>query len=283
MTEGCGKQNCSNLNCASNPNFEKLNNNQAAALAIKLAKSKAELCETSSKSAKQFKPNQEEPCTSMDYSQSVPSVKSERNKDEDDEDYLDLNEDDNDVVVSRSSSSLNLRASSATSSKSMSDALQDAVKYVSQISQQTSQTENNKEIYLSENRIVNLIKKCKASLAENQMDTDDKSNASVSIEEQLARFKPLFKVIQKVYQDYRLLSLSFNFKQDKIQMSSTMPSIAPFNLDFNSLRRSYSLLFSISTNDAVLNELEKAIDMSVYALCVSIRMKLKKPIWRKMN
>lgn len=56
MTEGCGRTNCSNPNCASNESFVKIPANQAASKAIQLAREKAELCEFSSKSAKQFKP-----------------------------------------------------------------------------------------------------------------------------------------------------------------------------------------------------------------------------------
>jgi ubiquitin-protein ligase E3 A len=317
LTEGCGKQNCSNINCASNPNFKKLNQNQAAAQAIKLAKEKAELCETSSKSAKQFKlstsqnqspnmnnTNTENNTNNNSKTSSSPRTSTNNNMDEDDyNDYFDDEDDDNDVVVSKSSSAINLRTGSAASArssdlKSLDDALKDAVNYVSKMNETSNNTTSKKYPYLSENRILSLLKKCKKSSSESMevdgmMDMENKKNLN---KEQLNNYLPLIHLVQQVFQNYKYLSASFTFKIDKkssiiatlttpttskqsdeqIKMSSTMPTIPPFRIDFNSLRRSYSLLFGIS-NDLVQEELEKAIDLSVYALCVSIRMIIKKP------
>lgn len=321
MTEGCGKQNCSNINCASNPNFKKLNQNQAAAEAIKLAKEKAELCETSAKSAKQFKlstsqnqsPNMNNSNTEINSantnnnnpkSSTLPRTSTNNNMEQDDyNDYLDGEDDDNDVVVSKSSSTVNLRAGSAASTrssdlKSLDDALKDAVNYVSKMNETSNDTTSKKYPYLSENRIMSMLKKCKKPSTNDEMEVDgvtmeNKKNAN---NEQLNNYLPLIHLVQQVFQNYKYLSASFTFKSDsklslpttttspttskqsdeQIKMSSTMPTIPPFTIDFNSLRRSYSLLFGIS-NDLVQEELEKAIDLSVYALCVSIRMIIKKP------
>jgi hypothetical protein len=107
------------------------------------------------------------------------------------------------------------------------------------------------------------------------METDDTTRDSADL---LANYKPLFTAIQTVFQSVISLSLSFNFKnpQDAAHMSSTMPSIPPFNIDFNSLRRSYTLLFGLTSNELVLAELEKCIDMAIYTLCFKIRMTLKR-------
>jgi hypothetical protein len=98
-------------------------------------------------------------------------AKSSDDNEEMDDDYNDFYEDDDDVVVSRSSSAINLRASSAASHKSsdlksLNDALKDAVKYVSKINENSAKNEDKlrKTLYLSENRVMNLIKKCKSHI-----------------------------------------------------------------------------------------------------------------------
>lgn len=293
MTEGCGKQNCSNTNCASNPNFVKPSASEAAALAIRLAKEKAELCEGSAKSAKQFKPSIHQSPSEMSSSSS-PTTSNKKNEtnngsnqrnNQDDDDDFDDYEDDEDVVISRPSSNMNVRPSSAASTsskssdlKSLNDALKDAVKYVTQINQTKPDEENKKIPYLSENRISNLIKKCKNCIKETEMEVDGSETSNTNNNNKFINYLPLLKLVQRVFQSYKSLSLSFTFRNEEgreIEMSSRVPSIPPFNIDFNSLRRSYSLLFEIS-NDEVVEEICKAIDLSVYALCVSIRMVLKK-------
>ena len=83
MTEGCGRANCSNPNCASNETFVKIPANQAASKAIQLAREKAELCEFSSKSAKQFKPASLEATSSFNAnSQEDHEMKKESDDDE---------------------------------------------------------------------------------------------------------------------------------------------------------------------------------------------------------
>jgi len=45
LTEGCGRENCSNANCASSAGFQELSSNDAAAKAFNLYKCKSALCE----------------------------------------------------------------------------------------------------------------------------------------------------------------------------------------------------------------------------------------------
>lgn len=45
LSDGCGKPNCANKNCASSGSVEALSPNQAAARAIQLYSQEAELCE----------------------------------------------------------------------------------------------------------------------------------------------------------------------------------------------------------------------------------------------
>lgn len=45
LSDGCGKPNCANKNCASSGSVESLSPNQAAARAIQLYSQEAELCE----------------------------------------------------------------------------------------------------------------------------------------------------------------------------------------------------------------------------------------------
>jgi hypothetical protein len=221
LTEGCGKQNCSNANCASNPNFTKLNHNQAAAAAIQLAKKRAELCETSSKSAKQFKlsspsdMNVESNSTSVNSKNTASGSSSlactstaDDNMEEDD-----YNEDDNDVIVSKASSTVNLRAGSAASTKSANDlkSLDDALKYVSKMD-----SKNKKSAYLSESKILSMIKKCKSkssssSEAANNMEVDGSSasssheNGAKNLKEELRSFTPLIQLVEQVFEFELLL------------------------------------------------------------------------------
>ena len=81
------------------------------------------------------------------------------------------------------------------------------------------------------------------------------------------------------------MSHSFTFKKEtsatlahfneSVQMSVSVPAMAPFNIDFNAIRRAYSQLFAIP-NEKVLDQLERVIDLSIKTLCFSVRMILKK-------
>ena len=107
------------------------------------------------------------------------------------------------------------------------------------------------------------------------MEVDNEDSKKSISNDQLDGYLPLIALVERVFQSYKSLSLSFTYKNDEAstsssssgtpitQMSSTMPSL-PFNIDFNSIRRTYSLLFGIA-NDTVIEELEKVIDLSVYA------------------
>lgn len=262
-----------NVNCASNPNFKKLTNNQAAAFAIQLAKEKAHLCE--SKNTKQLKANSSNsrPTTSQTkINNETHQFDADHEMDNDYE--SDISDDDTDIVILRSNKSSakdhqvgSLAISSTSDFKNLNDALKDAVKYVTRISESGVDQNKKNSVYLSENKILKTIKKCKEIVRSNQMEVDF---ASIS-----PNYTPLISLVQRVFQSYKCLHLSFNFSKTDPQISHTMPCIQPFNIDFNSIRRSYSLLFGIS-NESVVEELEEAIDHAVYALCISIRMIIKK-------
>ncbi len=328
MTEGCGRLNCPNVNCASNPHFKKLSNNQAAATAIQLAKDKADLCDSKklrpTSTGSNFLPSsaitttnnntiaavattQQRPSTSTTSAIKTQNS-NEKNSDEDDDedDAMDAandyeSDDNNDVIVTRSNatsassskataafaSSLNYQrqgSTRATSSnnntsttdlKNLDDALKDAVKYVTRISESGGDQGTKSSVYLSENKIRRTIKKCKEqnSKISTAMEVDNANSSTATSNSYI----PLINLVQRVFQSYRSLSISFTFKPDaqKSEQTQSMPCIAPFNIDFQSVRRSYSLIFGISS-ESVLQELEEAIDHAVYALCMSIRMIIKK-------
>ena len=217
-------------------------------MSIQLAKERAELCEFSSKSAKQFKPSGSQPRSSS------------RPCDEDEpmsNAFSDEDEDNSDVIFAKSNCS-----SATVGTKSSADlrSLDDALKYVTKINKSTSQIDRN-AAYLSEHVLLKLIKSCK--------------------ENQLCDFGPLISLVQRVFQSYKSLSLSFTYRKEDgetsrpIEISSSMPSMPPFNIDLNSVRRAYSMLFGLSS-EAVVEQVEDAIDHAVYALCISIKMLLKK-------
>jgi hypothetical protein len=164
--------------------------------------------------------------------------------------------------------------------KSLNEALENAVKQAA-----AAATTRRNDPYLSETRLAAVIKKCKTSLHElkqtkcaSNMDMDESSNSAadslVSKDEHIQCFKPLLSLVQRVFQNYSQLALSFRVRADA-STSASMPSVAPLNIDFSSLRRSYSMLFA-GVADVLLDELERVIDMSVYAMCFTIRMKLKR-------
>lgn len=327
LTQGCGNTQCNNPICASNQSsfkYKELSRNQAAALAINLAKDKSSrLCgvsETSDyqlKSPKQFKA--EEAHNSSDAIETDEPEMSKRTPQrlnqaggDDDENFFD---DDDDVIISRptsgvvgdSSSSAAARIGSSSSRtaanastsgapdwKSLNEALENAVKYATNknVSPTTSKSSSGgasqKELYLSENRINNLIKKCKSRVSEMKKEkqssrmetdqTDDQQNVSLTLDEYLKCYHTLFSVIQRAFQSYKSLALSFrNDTTTNNSSASATPTQPPLDIDMASLRRSYSLLYSTLSQPDLIDELERCIDMSVYALCISIRMLIKKP------
>ncbi len=231
LTEGCGRLNCSNINCASNESFTKLSANQAASKAVQLAREKSELCEFSPKSAKQFKPcTLSQPQTSASTSTEIIS-----NSNHQDQEMNEELSDDEDIVFKSSRPS-----NSASSVRSSADlkSLDDALKFVTSINKNSDKI-NKDLVSLNETIILKLIKKCKDNYSETRtddMETDIKKPNDYS---------ELINLVQKVFQSYLSLSQSFMYDQSvkKIEISQTMPSIPPFNIDFNSVRRSYSLLF----------------------------------------
>lgn len=266
LTEGCGRLNCSNQNCASNQSFVKLAANQAASRAVQLARDKAELCEFSSKAAKQFKPS----TSSQALSTSSSALSTNENKiktSEIQDQEMEKDElSDDESVIYKSDRPIN----SASSMKSTADlkSLDDALKYVTKINKNSISKDS---VYLNETNLLKLIKKCKES-KENEMDTD-----AISRNSSKSNYSEIINLVQRVFQSYKSLSQSFTYddSQKKIEISTTMPSIPPFNIDFNAVRRSYSLLFGIA-NEGIVERLEETLDHAVYALCVSIRMILKK-------
>ena len=171
----------------------------------------------------------------------------------------------------------------ASSLKSLNDALKDAFKFVSNIHEHPENLSNNKIRYLSENKIQKLIAKCKKTLPSNP----STSQATASTDK-VCVYRPLINLVQNVFGNYKSLAISFNLKRDEASdtvsaaevktatpVTSRMPCIAPFNIDFDSLRRSVQLLFSLD-DEASCEEMEKTIDGAIYALCVSIRMTVKK-------
>ena len=114
------------------------------------------------------------------------------------------------------------------------------------------------------------------------------NTTAASTAEIIASYKPLLSAVQSVYQNVTSLARSFRFKSSSdvaAHMSNSMPCAPPFNIDFNSLRRAYMLLFggqsspqstaATAVSTIVIDELEKCLDMAVYALCFKIRMTLK--------
>lgn len=151
-----------------------MNSNQAAGLAIKLAKEKAQLCEPLQKSSAAS--NDENNLTQqpkMNTNSSSSNRNSMTDEQRDEDNYIEMNEDDNDVVVTSNASSRAVSASNEL--KSMNDALKDAVKFVAEMNQNKEKSAANSEkknVYLSESRIMNLIKKCKQNLAESKSEGD---------------------------------------------------------------------------------------------------------------
>lgn len=119
-------------------------------------------------------------------------MKNDADDNENDDELIDFYDDDNADVIVPTSSATSSRAASAMNSaselKSMNDALNEAVRFVTEMEQKrvdadngaattrnaankpssssghTSTSTNNNNIYLNERRIENLIKKCKLNL-----------------------------------------------------------------------------------------------------------------------
>lgn len=118
--------------------------------------------------------------------------------------------------------------------------LDDALKYVTKINKNVDNKRDS--VFLNESSITKLIKKCKelSAASENVLGAEASTSASKK-----AIYGELISLVQRVFQSYKSLALSFTYdnSEKKIEISHTMPSIPPFNIDFNALRRSYSILF----------------------------------------
>lgn len=201
-------------------------------------------------------------------------------------DYDSASDDNNDVVVARSNvssavapSTSRTASASATSKstdlKNLDDALKDAVKYVTRISESGGDHAAKSSVYLSENKLLKLIKKCKEAKSPSSHMEVDNAPATSSSSSSSVDYTPLFALVQRVFQSYKYLALSFKYKTDQkvVEICQSMPCIPPFNIDFRSLRRAFSQMFAIQNS---VEQLEDIIDHSVYALCVSIRMLINK-------
>ena len=147
--------------------------NEAAAKAMELAKNKAELCNGTSRSGSDVTTNK--PSKGTDS----PSLSSNT-----DASTTDANADDNDDIIY---TIRNIRSAASTSKhtatsdlKSLDDALKDAVKYVKKINENSKSSSGEdaaaafakSDIYLSEHRLLTLIKKCKNASVD-AMDVDN--------------------------------------------------------------------------------------------------------------
>ena len=298
LTQGCGRADCSNAHCASNPRFERLTHNQAAAEAIQLVKSKAALCSQSTTTTGQnghddhVQPTTSTKASPHPIAKSRPSNSNNNNDSGDDDDGDD--DDDSDVIVSNASSMLNMRSnapvSSADNMKSLNEALADAVNYVSSSQASSSlSTQSNasnsssssgsgnkkKQPYLSESRIISLLNKCKRNAATTttqatKMEVDNDDEEAQQQQQLIGNYMPLIGLVQSVFQSYK--SLAMSFRSHEYDSAERLVCV-----DYDAMRGAYSLLFSSSNDEALVGELERQLDLAVYALCVSIRMLLKKP------
>ena len=157
----------------------------------------------------------------------------------------DTNEDDSYSKATTSKSS----QSNSNVCKSLSDQLQDIVKFMSNTKDDDKKNIHPKGTYLTEEKLKILVDKCKS-----------KNN-----------YKALIETIEKGFQDIKLLSISFSDSNNSHENEST-PSIDPFKIDIESIRRSIRLLYSL--DDDVVEELDGALNKSVTTLCNTIRMTL---------
>jgi ubiquitin-protein ligase E3 A len=203
LTEGCGNQNCTNSNCASNSYFKRLTRDEAAALSIRLARKKEKLCI-------EINTNQSESTQKMDIDDNYRSIENNNQQEQ-------------------------------KEPKSLNDQLQEAVRFVSQITQDSSTNVHPKGSYLTEEKLKILIDKCKTT----------------------NNFKPLIETLEKGYQDLSLLSISFQKTTDNTKETL-------FNIDFESIRRTYAMLNSLSIAD----DLAKSLNNAITTICNVIKLTL---------
>ena len=282
MTKGCGNSNCDNKNCASNPNISNLTNNEAALLAIQLAKQKAPLCDTSSKSSKQLISGENSstllssfPSTSNIQPNTIQTNNDTLNINNDNEEQM-SDEEDNDVVTP-STSKIDFNQILPPQSTNSLPTTSQNIEYLTETIQNLTKDQNKNLKFLNEKEITNRINLCKEELNSNHEDKMeiDQSHEKTSCTNNL---KDLIELLKFVFQSYKSLAYSFQFENDEDNLLKTsMPDKTPqFNIDFSSLRRSYSILFNSLPDDALNEEIENAVNTSVITLCYGIKMMLKK-------
>ena len=243
LTEGCNQTNCSNKNCASSRGFKSLSKDEAAAKAIVLAtNNKATLCKNNKKIET---PASSSSSLNIQLTRNVNNNQNKKmkkttsvNKFKKNKEGVDSGDsnDENDQQVSSSGSSS--RANSVC--KSLSDQLQDIVKFMSNTKDDDKTSVHPKGTYLTEEKLKILVDKCKS-----------KNN-----------YKALIETIEKGFQDIKLLAISF----------CDPTTQTPPWIDVESIRRSIKLLYSL--DDEVVDELDKSLNNAVTALCNAIRMTL---------
>lgn len=184
----------------------------------------------------------------------------------------DIADDNDDIITSKSSSSVNIRNPASSSSRNLASSLEEALKNVKNTNYNSKQSE---EFYINEQKIHLMIQKCKKNHQDKddeKMETDDLVSDRKDIKKS---YEPLFDLINKVFTSYQALSKSFQFETSSAKMSTTMPCLPPFNIDFHAIRRSYSNLFSIN---GIGQELENIFNQALYPLCVSINLQIKKDL-----
>jgi hypothetical protein len=145
--------------------------NEAAAKAMELAKNKAELCNGTSRSDSNVTINKQLKGTDSPSSSSSNTDASTTNTDDNDDIIYTIRN-----IRSAASTSKNTATSDL---KSLDDALKDAVKYVKKINENSKSSSGEdaaafakSDIYLSEHRLLTLIKKCKNASVDS-MDVDN--------------------------------------------------------------------------------------------------------------
>jgi hypothetical protein len=215
-----------------------LSKDEAAAKAIVLAKDKALLCkniqtkkiETTTASNNQLNRNVNNQNKKMKKTTSTNKLKNKEDSDD--------SNDDNDQQGSGGASSSSSRTNSVC--KSLSDQLQDIVKFMSNTKDDDKKNIHPKGTYLTEEKLKILVDKCRS-----------KNN-----------FKDLIETIEKGFQDIKLLAISFCDPTNQ----------NPPWTDIESIRRSIKLLYSL--DDDVVDELDKSLNNALTPLCNSIRMTL---------
>ena len=267
LTEGCNQKNCANKNCASSRGFKSLSKDEAAAKAIVLAKEKSILCKSiqnknidssssTTTAAVAASSSRSSPFSIQQRQSSVNS--SNNNKKMKKTTSFNVSDDDNDdddnsatITTIHPIQQPNTPSTSRSNSvcKSLSDQLQDIVKFMSNTKDDDKTNIHPKGTYLTEEKLKILVEKCRS-----------KNN-----------YKALIETIEKGFQDIKLLAISFHLNGDN-NLNENTPSIEPFKIDIESIRRSIKLLYSLSNE--IVDELEKALNNAVTALCNTIKLTL---------